>query len=181
MMVRKPQVSADASARVIRRSVMLFQRSCCFLRRCRLLPVCCPTPEALPVPNLLHAKQFRPPPKARSGVDGHRAGSVGVTVPDRWYRWYRLRMACGWHTRCRPGPPKLTASPATPPHQNPSEQPSDQKETKMRKVIVTEWMSLDGVVQAPGAPDEDTTGASPTAAGTYPTSTTCPSSGWSRL
>jgi dihydrofolate reductase len=28
----------------------------------------------------------------------------------------------------------------------------------MRKVIVTEWMSLDGVVQAPGAPDEDTTG-----------------------
>jgi hypothetical protein len=33
MMVRKPQVSTDASARVIRRSVMLFQRSCCFLRR----------------------------------------------------------------------------------------------------------------------------------------------------
>jgi dihydrofolate reductase len=29
----------------------------------------------------------------------------------------------------------------------------------MRKVIVTEWMSLDGVVQAPGAADEDTTGA----------------------
>jgi dihydrofolate reductase len=28
----------------------------------------------------------------------------------------------------------------------------------MRKVIVTEWMTLDGVVQAPGAPDEDTTG-----------------------
>ncbi|MBA2273489.1 MAG: hypothetical protein H0W21_06250 [Actinobacteria bacterium] len=28
----------------------------------------------------------------------------------------------------------------------------------MRKVIVVEWMSLDGVVQAPGAPDEDTTG-----------------------
>ena len=28
----------------------------------------------------------------------------------------------------------------------------------MRKVIVDEWMSLDGVVQAPGAPDEDTTG-----------------------
>lgn len=28
----------------------------------------------------------------------------------------------------------------------------------MRRVIVTEWMSLDGVVQAPGAPDEDTTG-----------------------
>ncbi|MDP9341353.1 MAG: dihydrofolate reductase family protein [Actinomycetota bacterium] len=28
----------------------------------------------------------------------------------------------------------------------------------MRNVIVQEWMSLDGVVQAPGAPDEDTTG-----------------------
>jgi dihydrofolate reductase len=28
----------------------------------------------------------------------------------------------------------------------------------MRRVVVNEWMSLDGVVQAPGAPDEDTTG-----------------------
>jgi dihydrofolate reductase len=28
----------------------------------------------------------------------------------------------------------------------------------MRKVIVLEWMTLDGVVQGPGAPDEDTTG-----------------------
>jgi dihydrofolate reductase len=28
----------------------------------------------------------------------------------------------------------------------------------MRKVIVFDWMSLDGVVQAPGAPDEDTSG-----------------------
>jgi dihydrofolate reductase len=28
----------------------------------------------------------------------------------------------------------------------------------MRKVIVNEFMSLDGVVQAPGAPDEDTSG-----------------------
>jgi dihydrofolate reductase len=28
----------------------------------------------------------------------------------------------------------------------------------MRKVIVDEWMSLDGVVQAPGAPDEDRSG-----------------------
>jgi dihydrofolate reductase len=28
----------------------------------------------------------------------------------------------------------------------------------MRKLIVTEWMSLDGVVQAPGAADEDTSG-----------------------
>jgi dihydrofolate reductase len=31
-------------------------------------------------------------------------------------------------------------------------------ESEMRKVIVNEWMSLDGVVQAPGAADEDTTG-----------------------
>jgi dihydrofolate reductase len=29
---------------------------------------------------------------------------------------------------------------------------------KMRKVIVNEWMTLDGVVQAPGAADEDTSG-----------------------
>lgn len=28
----------------------------------------------------------------------------------------------------------------------------------MRKIVVDEWMSLDGVVQAPGAPEEDTTG-----------------------
>ena len=28
----------------------------------------------------------------------------------------------------------------------------------MRRVVVNEWMSLDGVVQAPGAADEDTTG-----------------------
>lgn len=28
----------------------------------------------------------------------------------------------------------------------------------MRKLLVDEWMALDGVVQAPGAPDEDTTG-----------------------
>jgi len=28
----------------------------------------------------------------------------------------------------------------------------------MRKVIVQEWMTFDGVVQAPGAADEDTTG-----------------------
>jgi len=30
--------------------------------------------------------------------------------------------------------------------------------SRMRKVIVNEWMSLDGVVQAPGAADEDTSG-----------------------
>src|SRR2546429_8584715 len=35
---------------------------------------------------------------------------------------------------------------------------SDRKETAMRKVIVNEWMTLDGVVQAPGAADEDTSG-----------------------
>jgi hypothetical protein len=28
----------------------------------------------------------------------------------------------------------------------------------MRKVVVDEWMSLDGVAQAPGAPEEDMTG-----------------------
>jgi dihydrofolate reductase len=32
------------------------------------------------------------------------------------------------------------------------------KEAVMRKLIAQEWMSLDGVVQAPGAPDEDTRG-----------------------
>jgi dihydrofolate reductase len=32
------------------------------------------------------------------------------------------------------------------------------KETQMRKVVVNEWMTLDGVVQAPGAADEDTSG-----------------------
>jgi dihydrofolate reductase len=32
------------------------------------------------------------------------------------------------------------------------------KETEMRKVIVNEFMSLDGVVQAPGGAEEDTTG-----------------------
>lgn len=26
----------------------------------------------------------------------------------------------------------------------------------MRKLVVTEWMTLDGVVQAPGTPDADT-------------------------
>lgn len=29
----------------------------------------------------------------------------------------------------------------------------------MRKVIAFEWMSLEGVAQAPSYPDEDTTGA----------------------
>lgn len=28
----------------------------------------------------------------------------------------------------------------------------------MRKVIADEWMTLDGVIQAPGQPDEDRTG-----------------------
>jgi dihydrofolate reductase len=35
---------------------------------------------------------------------------------------------------------------------------SQRREIGMRKVIVNEWMTLDGVVQAPGGPDEDTTG-----------------------
>jgi dihydrofolate reductase len=34
----------------------------------------------------------------------------------------------------------------------------DRKEIEMRKVIVQVWMTLDGVVQAPGAADEDTRG-----------------------
>ena len=37
------------------------------------------------------------------------------------------------------------------------ERPSGRKETEMRKLIVNEWMTLDGVVQAPAQPDEDTT------------------------
>jgi hypothetical protein len=28
----------------------------------------------------------------------------------------------------------------------------------MRKVIADEWMTLDGIIQAPGRPDEDRTG-----------------------
>jgi dihydrofolate reductase len=39
-----------------------------------------------------------------------------------------------------------------------SEEWSDRKVVEMRKVIVNEFMSLDGVVQAPGAADEDTSG-----------------------
>jgi dihydrofolate reductase len=35
---------------------------------------------------------------------------------------------------------------------------ADLRETEMRKVIVNEFMSLDGVVQAPGGVDEDTSG-----------------------
>lgn len=31
----------------------------------------------------------------------------------------------------------------------------------MRRVVVDEWKSLDGVVQVPGIPDEDTTGDFP--------------------
>src|ERR671918_336773 len=38
------------------------------------------------------------------------------------------------------------------------ERSNDREENDMRKVVVDEWMSLDGVAQAPGAPDEDTTG-----------------------
>jgi dihydrofolate reductase len=35
---------------------------------------------------------------------------------------------------------------------------SDQREAEMRKLIADEWMTLDGVVQAPGQPDEDPSG-----------------------
>src|SRR5919112_3892844 len=55
------------------------------------------------------------------------------------------------------GRPRLQASPA----RRPSESVGTLKRPEgadMRNVIVTEWMSLDGVVQAPGAADEDTTG-----------------------
>ena len=41
----------------------------------------------------------------------------------------------------------------------------------MRKVVVNEWMTLDGVVQGPGYADEDTTAVSRTAAGICATST----------
>jgi acyl-coenzyme A thioesterase PaaI-like protein len=40
----------------------------------------------------------------------------------------------------------------------PSQLSANRKEIEMRKVVVNEWMSLDGVVQAPGAPEEDTSG-----------------------
>jgi hypothetical protein len=41
----------------------------------------------------------------------------------------------------------------------------------MRKLIVDEFMSLDGVVQGPSSPDEDTDGGFGMAAGMCPTST----------
>jgi hypothetical protein len=34
----------------------------------------------------------------------------------------------------------------------------EHEETAMRKVIVNEWMTLDGVIQAPGGDREDTDG-----------------------
>jgi dihydrofolate reductase len=43
------------------------------------------------------------------------------------------------------------------PRLNP-ERSSDRKEAEMRKVIVNEFMSLDGVAQAPGGAEEDTSG-----------------------
>jgi dihydrofolate reductase len=48
-------------------------------------------------------------------------------------------------------------SSARPPRLDP-ERSSDRKEAKMRKVIVNEFMSLDGVAQAPGGAEEDTSG-----------------------
>jgi hypothetical protein len=35
---------------------------------------------------------------------------------------------------------------------------SDQREAEMRKLIADEWMTLDGVIQAPGQPDENPSG-----------------------
>ena len=46
----------------------------------------------------------------------------------------------------------------------------DDEERAMR-VVVNEFMSLDGVVQAPGGPEEDTDGGFATAAGRCRTST----------
>jgi hypothetical protein len=40
----------------------------------------------------------------------------------------------------------------------------------MRKVIVDEWLTLDGVAQAPGEKNEDTTGGSGAAVGIWITS-----------
>jgi dihydrofolate reductase len=42
--------------------------------------------------------------------------------------------------------------------ERPKEEIGRRRRTEMRKVIVVEWMTLDGVVQAPGAPEEDTSG-----------------------
>lgn len=41
----------------------------------------------------------------------------------------------------------------------------------MRKLVVNEHVTVDGVTQAPGLPDEDLTGGLSTAAGTCRTST----------
>jgi hypothetical protein len=50
----------------------------------------------------------------------------------------------------------------------------------MRKVIVNEWMSLDGVVQAPGAPDEDPTGGFEHGGWHLASSTISPGMWWSK-
>jgi hypothetical protein len=50
----------------------------------------------------------------------------------------------------------------------------------MRKVVVVEWMTIDGVVQAPGDPDEDRDGGFAHGGWHLRNSTTHPDSGWSR-
>ena len=42
----------------------------------------------------------------------------------------------------------------------------------MRKLVVSEFITLDGVIQAPGGPDEDRDGGFEQAAGRSPTGTT---------
>ena len=102
-------------------------------------------------PDHNHGDQLKADARTRR-APVHQPSRTTVAVPLRTAR-ARWSWHAGWHGVSE-GPPTLRVSPAAPP---PPERPSDQ-ETEMRKIIVTEWMSIDGVVQAPGAADEDTTG-----------------------